>query len=65
MGRIPTEDLRTAQPLNAFYFAPAMKLSAGASLSTLFSTHPSLEKRIEQLEKIQRQLGQVTPGDPR
>jgi len=65
MGRIPTEDLRTAQPLNAFYFAPAMKLSAGASLSTLFSTHPSLEKRIEQLEKIQRQLGQVTPGNPR
>ena len=65
MGRIPTEDLRTAQPLNAFYFAPAMKLNAGASLSTLFSTHPSLEKRIEQLEKIQRQLGQVTPGNPR
>jgi len=65
MGRIPTEDLRTAQPLNAFYFAPAMKLNAGASLSTLFSTHPSLEKRIEQLEKIQRQLGQVAPGNPR
>jgi heat shock protein HtpX len=65
MGRIPTEDLRTAQPLNAFYFAPAMKLNAGASLSTLFSTHPSLEKRIEQLEKIQRQLGQITPGNPR
>ena len=65
MNRIPTEDLRTAQPLNAFYFAPAMKLNAGASLSTLFSTHPSLEKRIEQLEKIQRQLGQVTPGTPR
>ena len=65
MGRIPTEDLRTAQPLNAFYFAPAMKLNAGASLSTLFSTHPSLEKRIEQLEKIQRQLGQVSPGNPR
>jgi heat shock protein HtpX len=62
MGKIPTEDLRTAQPLNAFYFAPAMKLSAGASLSTLFSTHPSLEKRIEQLEKIQRQLGQATAG---
>src|SRR5262252_299381 len=65
MGRIPTEDLRTAQPLNAFYFAPAMKLNASASLSTLFSTHPSLEKRLEQLEKIQRQLGQVAPGNPR
>ncbi len=36
----------------------------GASLSALFSTHPSLEKRIEQLSKIQRELGQVGP-DPR
>jgi heat shock protein HtpX len=69
MSRIPTQDLRAAEPLNAFYFAPAMKLTRGGgrgeggpSLSALFSTHPSLEKRIEQLEKIQRQLGQqVTP----
>jgi heat shock protein HtpX len=64
MNRIPTQDLRAAEPLNAFYFAPAMKLSGGASLSAAFSTHPSLEKRIEQLSKIQRELGQ--PGaDPR
>lgn len=61
MARIPTQDLRAAEPLNAFYFAPAMKLNAGASLSTIFSTHPSLEKRLEQLAKIQRQLGQATP----
>jgi heat shock protein HtpX len=62
MARIPTQDLRAAEPLNAFYFAPAMKLTGnGASLSTLFSTHPSLKKRIEQLEKIQRQLGQAGP----
>jgi heat shock protein HtpX len=68
MNRIPTQDLRAAEPLNAFYFAPAMKLSGGRgggpSLSTLFSTHPSLDKRIEQLSKIQRELGQ--PGaEPR
>ena len=65
MSLIPTQDLRAAEPLNAFYFAPAMKLQGGgASLSALFSTHPSLEKRIEQLTKIQRELGQ--PGaDPR
>ena len=62
MNRIPNEDLRAAEPLNAFYFAPAMKLHGGASLSGIFSTHPSLEKRIEQLEKISRQLGEVTPG---
>ena len=64
MNQIPTQDLRKAEPLNTFYFAPAMKLNGPKSLSTLFSTHPSLEKRIEQLSKIQRELGQVGP-DPR
>jgi len=64
MNRIPTQDLRKAEPLNTFYFAPAMKLNGPKSLSTLFSTHPSLEKRVEQLTKIQRELGQVGP-DPR
>jgi len=62
MNRIPTEDLRSAEPLNAFYFAPAMKLNGGPSLSKLFSTHPSLEKRLEQLDKIQQQLNEVSPG---
>jgi heat shock protein HtpX len=56
IGKIPTKDLRTAQPLNAFYFAPAMGLSAGASLSTIFSTHPSLERRLAELDKVQQQL---------
>jgi heat shock protein HtpX len=69
MNRIPTQDLRSAETLNAFYFAPAMKLTrggggGGTSLSALFSTHPSLDKRIEQLTKIQRELGQVGP-EPR
>jgi heat shock protein HtpX len=62
MNRIPTQDLRAAEPLNAFYFAPAMKLTGAQGLSAMFSTHPSLEKRIEQLSKIQRELGQVNPG---
>jgi heat shock protein HtpX len=74
MNRVPTQDLRSAEPLNAFYFAPAMKMVGGGgrdqggggfSLSALFSTHPSLDKRIEQLEKIQRELGEVGPADPR
>jgi len=59
IGRIPTRDLRTAQPLNAFFFAPAMHLSGGGGLSTIFSTHPSLERRLAELDKVQRQLGQA------
>ena len=60
MARIPTKDLRTAEPLNAFFFAPAMHLSAtGASLSTIFSTHPSLERRLAELDKVQRQLSRT------
>jgi heat shock protein HtpX len=67
MWQIPNQDLRAAEPLNAFYFAPAMKLARdgrpqGGGLSALFSTHPSLEKRLEQLAKIQAQLGEVSPG---
>ena len=57
MARIPTKDLRAAEPLNAFYFAPAFaRGGAGASLSALFSTHPSLERRLKELAKISDQL---------
>jgi heat shock protein HtpX len=55
MGRIPTRDLRAAEPLNAFFFAPA--LAPGFSFSTLFATHPPLERRLEQLERLETQLG--------
>jgi heat shock protein HtpX len=58
MARIPTRDLRTAEPLNAFFFAPAMHLSGKSGLSNIFSTHPSLERRLEELDKVQRQLNQ-------
>lgn len=55
MARIPTEDLRRAQPFNAFYFAPA--LTSGGGLGRLLSTHPTLERRLEQLGKISTELG--------
>jgi heat shock protein HtpX len=59
MNRIPTRDLRAAEGLNAFFFAPAMKLNAGASLSRIFSTHPSLERRLAELDKVQEQLNRA------
>lgn len=56
MARIPTKDLREAEPFNAFFFAPA--LSGKAGLSALFATHPPLERRLDQLGRISAQLGQ-------
>ena len=56
IARIPTRDLRSAEAFNAFFFTPA--LSNGFSISSLFSTHPSLDKRLEQLAKISVELGQ-------
>ncbi len=59
IARIPTKDLREAAPLNAFYFAPALSAQqAQSKIGELFSTHPSLEKRLAQLSKISAQLGQ-------
>ena len=56
MARIPTRDLRQAEAFNAFFFAPA--LAEGFSLSSLFATHPPLDRRLAQLGDIARQLGQ-------
>jgi heat shock protein HtpX len=54
MSRIPTRDLRAAEHFNAFFFAPA--LAPGVSLSTLFSTHPPLQRRLDQLAKLDAQM---------
>jgi heat shock protein HtpX len=55
-ARIPSRDLRSAEAFNAFFFTPAF--AKGFSISSLFSTHPSLEKRLDQLSKLSVQLGQ-------
>jgi heat shock protein HtpX len=54
MSRIPSRDLRAAEHFNAFYFAPA--LAPGMSLSSLFSTHPPLQKRLDQLAKLDAEM---------
>jgi heat shock protein HtpX len=53
MARIPNRDLRAAQAFNSFFFAPAFSRD---SVGALFSTHPSLEQRLEQLAKISADL---------
>ncbi|MFB7630731.1 zinc metalloprotease HtpX [Streptomyces sp. NPDC056149] len=54
IARIPTEDLRKAQPFNAFYFAPAFNKE---SFNQLLSSHPTLEQRLDQLGRIAAELG--------
>jgi heat shock protein HtpX len=57
MSSIPQKDLRASKAMNAFFIAPAVK---GVDVKTLTSTHPSLEQRLEQLARIQAELGR--PG---
>ena len=39
--------------MNAFFIIPAI---SGSSFMDLFSTHPSVEKRIAKLEKMQQEM---------
>jgi heat shock protein HtpX len=53
MGKIPTNDLRKTEGMNAFFFAPAF---AKGSVHQLFSTHPPLQQRLDQLAQLDREL---------
>jgi heat shock protein HtpX len=54
-GLIPSKDLRRATAVNAVAFCPITANPRAAS--QLLSTHPSVEARIERLERIARHLG--------
>jgi heat shock protein HtpX len=56
MTRIPDRDLRAAEPYNAFFIYPAF--TDKVDFASLFATHPPLEKRLEQLGRLSRELGQ-------
>lgn len=53
MTKIPDDDLRKVEGMNAFFIIPAISKS---SIMNLFSTHPSVEKRIVALEKIEQEM---------
>jgi heat shock protein HtpX len=53
MQRLPTQDLREAERMNAFFIVPT---SVKGAVQTLFSTHPPMERRIERLQQLEAQL---------
>ena len=59
MQPCPHSDLREAERLNAFFIVPA---SVKGSLQSIFATHPPMEKRIERLQQLERQLQRPRRG---
>ena len=55
MSRIPNDDLRDKQALNAFFIAPALNRQ---SVGALMSTHPPLEKRLQNLARVGAELSE-------
>ena len=53
MAAVPTQDLREAERMNAFFIVPT---SVKGAVQTLFATHPPMEKRIERLMQLESQL---------
>ena len=49
--RVPKDDLRRAESMNAFFIMSAV----GPGLAELFSSHPSTEKRVQRLKEYETQ----------
>ncbi len=55
MERVPSEDLRRAEGMSAFFIVPAR---TKRSLMNIFSDHPPLEQRLAALQRLESQLQQ-------
>jgi heat shock protein HtpX len=53
MERVPSQDLRKAEGMSAFFILPARSKQ---SLMNIFADHPPLEKRLAALERLESQL---------
>ena len=53
MERVPTQDLRKAEPMSAFFIVPAR---TKRSIMNIFADHPPLEARLAALERLESQL---------
>lgn len=50
MKRMPTQDLRQMEGMNAFFIIPAL---SGSSFANLFSTHPPVDQRVKKLLEME------------
>jgi heat shock protein HtpX len=53
MQQVPTQDLRQAERMNAFFIVPT---SVKGAIQSIFATHPPMEKRIARLQQLEAQL---------
>jgi heat shock protein HtpX len=53
MERVPSQDLRKAEGMSAFFIVPARTKK---SLMNIFADHPPLEQRLAALERLEAQL---------
>jgi heat shock protein HtpX len=53
MKYVSADEKKRVEGLNAFFIIPAI---SGKTIMSLFSTHPPVEKRIERLEKLAREM---------
>jgi heat shock protein HtpX len=51
MKAIPDQTKKQVESMNAFFIVPT-------SIKEIFSSHPSLERRLEQLQRIEQEMGQ-------
>ena len=51
--RVPSQDLRSAEGMSAFFIIPARTKK---SLMNIFADHPPLEQRLAALERLESQL---------
>jgi len=52
MDRVPERDMREQSEMNAFFIVPISK----GTIARLFRTHPATEKRVEYLQKLEREM---------
>jgi heat shock protein HtpX len=50
MSKIPTQDLRQVEGMNAFFIIPAL---SGDTFASIFSTHPPVQHRIKKLMEME------------